>query len=141
MSALMTSLAILLSQGTAGDEGSWSQFRGSSGTAVAVGNKVLPTEIGPKQYVIWKTPLPAGHSSPVIHGDRIYLTGIADKKLFTIGLERKTGKEIWRTEAPHKRLEKVHKIGSQAQATAATDGQHIVAFFGSTGLFCYDRDG
>ena len=141
MSALIFSLAILISQGTADDQGSWSQFRGSSGAAVAVGNKVLPTEIGPKQYVLWKTPLPAGHSSPVIFGDRIYLTGIVDKKLYTIGLERKTGKELWRTEAPHKGLEKIHKIGSHAQAIAATDGQHIVVFFGSAGLFCYDRDG
>src|SRR5436853_450204 len=121
--------------------GSWSHFRGSNGTALAVGNRVLPTEIGPKQYVLWKTPVPIGHSSPVVHGDRIFLTGVADRKLVTIGLDRKTGKEVWRTEAPHKGLEKVHKIGSPAQATVATDGRHVVVFFGSAGLFCYDRDG
>ncbi len=121
--------------------GSWSQFRGAGGAAIAVGNAVLPTEIGPKQYVVWKTPLPAGLSSPVIHGERIYLTGVKDKQLFTLGLDRKSGKEVWRTEVPHKGLEKVHKIGNQAQASAATDGTHVVAFFGSAGLFCYDRDG
>jgi outer membrane protein assembly factor BamB len=69
------------------------------------------------------------------------LTGVEDKKLFTIGLDRKTGRELWRSEAPHKGLEKVHKIGNQAQASPATDGMHVVVFFGSAGLFCYDRDG
>jgi len=143
MNVLLASAPLLLAFVFAGGDspGNWSQFRGPGGSAIAVGNSVLPTEIGPKQYVAWKTPLPAGHSSPVLHGDRIYLTGVENKKLFTLALDRKTGKEIWRTEAPHKGLEKVHKIGNQAQATIATDGTHIVAFFGSAGLFCYDRDG
>ena len=119
----------------------WSQFRGPNGAAVAVGGQPLPTEIGPKQYVVWKTALPPGHSSPVVHGERIYLTAVDGKKLVTIALDRKTGKEVWRTEAPHQGLEKVHKIGSQAQSTPVTDGENIVVFFGSAGLFCYDRDG
>src|ERR1043165_9956269 len=137
------SLFVLFLLGMAGDDkpGSWAQFRGPAGNALAVGNAVLPTEIGPKEYVDWKTPLPAGLSSPVIHGDRIFLTGVQGKKLFTIGLDRKTGREVWRTEASHKGLEKVHKIGSHAQATPATDGTHDAVFFGSAGLFCYDRDG
>jgi outer membrane protein assembly factor BamB len=127
----------------AGDDtaGAWRQFRGPRSASLAVGNQGLPTEIGPKQYVTWKTSLPTGHSSPVIDGDRIFLTGVVDKKLYTIALDRRTGKEVWRTEAPHKGLEKVHKIGSPAQATVATDGRHVVVFFGSAGLFCYDRDG
>jgi outer membrane protein assembly factor BamB len=143
MYMLLISAPIFLSFVGAGKEspGNWSQFRGPGSAAVAVGNHVLPTEIGPKQYVVWKTPLPMGHSSPVVHGDRIFVTGVAEKKLFTLGLDRKTGKELWRTEAPHKGLEKVHKIGNQAQATVAADGTRVVAFFGSAGLFCYDRDG
>jgi outer membrane protein assembly factor BamB len=133
-------LALLLSAGQSA-QGTWSHFRGTSNSAIAVGNKVLPTEIGPKQYVLWKTPLPNGHSSPVVHGNRIFLTGISDSKLFTLAIDCATGKEVWRTEVPHKTLEKVHKIGNHAQSTAATDGQHVVVFFGSAGLFCYDRDG
>src|SRR5205085_2059121 len=110
MSAIFASLLIVFLPGTVGEKtpGSWRQFRGPGGAALAVGNQVLPTEIGPKQYVTWKTMLAAGHSSPVIDADRIFLTGVADGKLFTIGLDRKTGKELWHTEAPHKGLEKVH---------------------------------
>src|SRR5262245_29325332 len=129
---------LVLSAGPA-PTGNWSQFRGAGG--VAVGSGSLPTEIGPDQYVVWKTPLPLGHSSPVVHGPRIYLTGVENKKLYTLALDRATGKELWRREAPYRTLEKIHTIGSHAQATAVTDGTHVVVFFGAAGMFCYDRDG
>ncbi len=143
MNAFLVCMTItgFLGAGAGAAAGVWAQFRGPGGNAIAVGNKVLPAEIGPDQYVVWKAPLPPGHSSPVIHGDRIFLTGVRDKKLFTIGLDRKTGKELWRTEVPSKSLEKIHTIGSHAQSTPVTDGTHVVALFGSVGLFCYDRDG
>lgn len=143
MSGLLASLTIALLPltGQAPQSGSWAQFRGPNGLAVAVGKQPLPTEIGPDQYVVWKQALPSGHSSPVIHGDRIFLTGVEKKKLYTIALDRKTGKEVWRREAPVRSLEKVHQIGSHAQSTPATDGKHVVVFFGSSGLLCYDRDG
>lgn len=121
--------------------GSWSQFRGPNASSIAVGEGVLPAEIGPQDYVVWKTPLPSGHSSPVIHGNRVYVTAVEDKKLFTVALDRKTGKVVWRSEAPHQKLEKIHQIGSHAQSTPATDGNYVVSLFGSAGLFCYDRDG
>ncbi len=133
-------IAYFLCVGDGGGAGSWAQFRGPKG-GLAVGAQGLPAEVGPDQYVLWKTPLPPGHSSPVLHGNRIFLTGVRDKKLYTIGLERKTGKDLWRSEAPQRKLEKIHAIGSHAQATPATDGTHVVSYFGSAGLFCYDRDG
>src|SRR5262245_9197679 len=51
----------------------WSQFRGpnSSGVSNETG---LPINFGPDQNVVWKTPLPAGHSSPVLTSDRIFVT-------------------------------------------------------------------
>src|SRR5437667_11481431 len=62
-------------------------------------------------------------------------------KLVTIALDRETGKSLWEREAPHQKLESVHRIGSHAQCSPATDGERVVALFGSCGLFCYDRDG
>jgi outer membrane protein assembly factor BamB len=64
-----------------------------------------------------------------------------DKKLFTLCLDRKSGRELWRAEAPYRKLEKIHQIGSHAQSTPVTDGTHVVALFGSAGLFCYDSSG
>jgi outer membrane protein assembly factor BamB len=120
----------------------WPQFRGPGGRAAAPDGPKYPAEIGPDKNVLWKTPLPPGHSSPVVHGDRIYLTAVKDKKqLLTLALDRRTGEVLWQKEAPHGPLEKIHAIGSYAQSSCATDGTHVVSLFGSAGLFCYDREG
>ncbi|HTI52417.1 MAG TPA: PQQ-binding-like beta-propeller repeat protein [Planctomycetaceae bacterium] len=119
----------------------WLQFRGANAAGLAVGQGKLPAEIGPEQHVLWKTSLPPGHSSPVIAGSRIYLTAVRDEHLLTIGLDRATGKILWEAEAPHEVLETVHRIGSHAQSSPATDGKYVVSFFGSSGLYCYDTDG
>jgi outer membrane protein assembly factor BamB len=119
----------------------WPQFRGSNGAAVATGDHKLPAEIGPDKNVLWKTALPPGHSSPIVWGDRIFLTAVREQKLLTLGLDRATGKVLWEAEAPYQKLEKVHQIGSHAQPTSVTDGERVVSFFGSSGLLCYDTAG
>jgi outer membrane protein assembly factor BamB len=118
-------------------DGSWPQFRGPSG-GVAVGDQKLPAEIGPDKNVVWKTPLPSGHSSPIVHGERIYLDAVRGKELFVLAIDRKNGKIVWEAKAPGEAREKVHSIGSQAQCTPATDGERVVSFFGSCGLVCHD---
>jgi outer membrane protein assembly factor BamB len=119
----------------------WPQFRGVNASGRGAEGQALPADIGPSKNVLWKTELPPGHSSPVVVGDRIYLTAVRDKQLVTMGLDRASGKILWNTEAPHKRLEDIHKIGSHAQSTSAADSERVVSFFGSSGLFCYDRNG
>lgn len=131
----------LLAGVTRAEVGSWPQFRGPNAAGLAVGKEPLPIKIGPEQNVRWKTALPPGHSSPVVHGDRIYVTAVRDKQLLTIALERRTGSILWEKDAPYQTLEKIHQIGSFAQSSTATDGERVVSFFGSAGLFCYDRDG
>lgn len=121
--------------------GDWLQFRGPNASGIAVGSGALPADITPDRHVVWKTPLPPGHSSPVVAGSRIFLTGVRDGRLLTLGLDRQSGKVLWEAEAPHETLETVHRIGSHAQSSPATDGRHVVSFFGSSGLYCYDTDG
>lgn len=69
----------------------WLQFRGPNSQGIAEESN-LPIEFGPNQNVVWKTPLPPGHSSPVLVGDRIFLTAFDDGKLFTFALDRGTGR-------------------------------------------------
>src|SRR5690606_29544147 len=88
----------------------WPQFRGPGGNARAAGDHGYPAEIGPDKNVIWKVALPAGHGSPVIAGERIYLPVQRDEKLFTACLDRKTGETLWEVEAPHRGLEEIHRI-------------------------------
>jgi outer membrane protein assembly factor BamB len=130
--------ACLFSTARAAD---WPQFRGPNAAGLAAEGDRLPVGIGPERHVVWKAPLPPGHSSPVVFGERIYLTAEQDEKLFTFALDRATGKTLWQAEAPYEKLEEVHRIGSHAQCTCATDGKHVVSFFGSSGLFCYDTEG
>jgi outer membrane protein assembly factor BamB len=121
----------------------WPQFRGPNGQGVAPEGMTLPVRFGPSAHVVWKTPLPPGHSSPCVWGDRIFLTAFdkAGPKLETLGLDRRTGQIFWRQTAPAAAIEKVHQISSPAVATPATDGERVYVYFGSYGLLCYDLDG
>jgi hypothetical protein len=121
--------------------GDWAQFRGPNAAGLPEVDRPLPETIGPDDNLLWKTPLPPGHSSPIVHGDRVYVTAVRDAKLYTIALDRRTGNILWEALAPHEKLEVIHNVGSYAQSSPATDGERVVSFFGSCGLFCYDRDG
>lgn len=129
---------------TVSSGGEWTRFRGSQGTGLASADQKLPTEIGPETNQIWRTELPPGHSSPVIIGDRIFITGVrgdAKKELLTFGLDRATGKVQWEAVAPFEKLEGIHSIGSHAQSSPCADADVVVSFFGSSGLYCYDHSG
>jgi len=122
----------------------WTRFRGSTGTGLAPDSTPLPTRIGPDAEPLWKTEIPPGHSSPVLVGNRIFLTAVRGtdrKQLLTIALDRATGKVQWEAEAPYTTLEEIHTIGSHAQSTPCADADVVVSFFGSSGLYCYDHSG
>jgi outer membrane protein assembly factor BamB len=119
----------------------WPQFRGPNCSGRCPHTGHLPDKIGPNANVLWKTALPPGHSSPVVVGDRIYLTAVREKALLTLTLDRKNGRILWERKAPSKALEAIHAIGSHAQSSPAADNERVVCFFGSCGLFCYDREG
>lgn len=136
------SVAVLTAVGVGADKPhAWPQFRGPNGTGVADDQKP-PVEVGPEKNVKWKVPCPDGLSSPIVAGDLLVLTAFADGKLWTIAYKRADGAEVWRKEAPAKAIEKYLKgEGSPAASTPATDGERIVSYFGSAGLFCYDLAG
>lgn len=119
----------------------WPQFRGAGALGIADAEKP-PVEIGPMKNVKWKVAVPPGLSCPVIWGDKLFLTAFENDKLFTIAYSRTDGKELWRQEAPAAKIEVYMKTeGSPAASTVATDGQRVIAYFGSCGLLCYDFDG
>jgi outer membrane protein assembly factor BamB len=119
----------------------WPRFRGPNGSGVAEEQKP-PVEVGPEKHVKWKVPVPGGLSSPIVAGDKLVITAFDGGKLYTIACNQSDGSEAWRNEAPAKKIEGYHQTeGSPAASTAATDGQRIVSYFGSCGLFCYDFAG
>jgi outer membrane protein assembly factor BamB len=131
--ALTTSLALA-------SDTDWSRFRGPNGSGVSA-TKNLPTEFGPSTNVIWKVDLPQGYSSPIIHGDRIFLTAQRDETLLTLAVDRTNGKVLWERAAPRERKEKLDKRNRPAAASAAVDGEHVAVFFGDYGLITYDVNG
>jgi outer membrane protein assembly factor BamB len=118
----------------------WPQFRGPNGSGVADGSP-LPTEFSPQKNMAWKTAIPPGHSSPVLTETRIFLTAAENEKLFTLSLDRATGKILWRREAPRPRKEEFQPTNSPASPSPATDGQNVYVFFGDFGLISYSADG
>jgi outer membrane protein assembly factor BamB len=120
----------------------WPQFRGAHGRGIAAeGNP--PVEFGLQKGLIWKVAVPAGHSSPSVWGDRIFLTA-GDKgtnKLETFCIGRKDGKLLWRRELTAEKIERLHAIGNPASATALADGERVYAYFASHGLVSFDFAG
>lgn len=144
--AMRTAFALLLTLSASSEliAAPWPQFRGPNASGVARETLPLPDEIGPGTNQQWVVDIPPGVSSPVIFGDRVFLTGLrgADT-LVTFALDTSDGSIVWEAEAPVHSLEKTDKRpkGRLATSTCATDGERVVSFFGSSGLLCYDKDG
>lgn len=119
----------------------WSQFRGPNASGIS-DDKPVPVEFSPSKNVVWKTSLPPGHSSPSLAGDRIFVTAVETEKLFTIALDRATGRILWRREAPRPRKQVIERpANGPVSATPATDGRNVYSFFQDFGLIAYGPDG
>ena len=120
----------------------WPRFRGPNGAGVA-GTSSIPSEFGPGKHERWSLPVGSGHSSPCIVGNSIFLTTF-DKdrqQLAVLCITRDRGEIRWRRNVPTDRIETGHPSFSPASSTPASDGERVVAYFGSFGLICFDRDG
>ncbi len=134
------SVALLLTSPVRSE--SWPQFRGPNARGMAVNTTSLTPDVGPdSRQKMWKIALPPGHSSPVVTETRIFVQGVDKNQLLTIALDRITGAKLWESASPYQQLEEIHRIGSHAQCTIATDGEHVVSFFGSSGMTCFDNNG
>jgi outer membrane protein assembly factor BamB len=129
---------ILLLSGTAWAQ--WDRFRGPNGTGVAE-TTALPAEFGAANNLIWRQELPPGHSSPIVVGERIYLTAVERGRLYTLCLEANSGRVVWKQEAPRPRQEKLHNLNNPASPTPVADDENVYTFFPDFGLLSYTRDG
>src|SRR5438552_1540264 len=119
----------------------WPQLRGPNGSGLCPSCGQLPTEFGPQKNVLWKTELPEGKSSPVLAGDRIFLTASERDDLITMCLSRTTGKVQWRRSVRAARREAQNPLNHRAAPTAVTDGTRVFVFFADFGLIAYDFAG
>ncbi len=119
----------------------WPQLRGPNGSGLCPSCGQLPTEFGPHKNLLWKTELPAGKSSPVLVGDRIFLTASEGDELITLCLSRITGKVQWRRSVRAAKREAQHTLNHRAAPTAVTDGHSVFVFFADFGMVAYDFEG
>jgi outer membrane protein assembly factor BamB len=148
----------------------WPQWRGPFFNGMARGD--APTEWSDTKNIKWKAEIPGrGFSTPVIWGDRIFLTTaiptgkaaaetpqpqpaegrrggggsgpLLEHKFEVLALDRKTGKILWqRTAKVATPHEGYHRAyGSFASTSPVTDGKYVYASFGSRGVYCYDFNG
>jgi outer membrane protein assembly factor BamB len=151
------------------DQAHWPQWRGPFFNGMARGD--APTVWSDTSNIKWKADIPGrGHSTPVIWGDRIFLTTAiptgrpvpvaeataaapqrrgrdsrlqAEHSFDVLCLDRKTGKLLWQKTA---RIAVPHEgyhpaYGSFASNSPVTDGKFVYASFGSRGIYCYDFNG
>lgn len=135
-------LVVVLSVRAVAAEGDWPSWRGPNGDGHAPENTV-PVRWDEKS-IVWRTELPGdGQSSPVIAGDRIFLTTALrrGRQRVVLCVDRRTGKIVWQETVWTGLAEKSHDMNGWASATCATDGERVVAFFGKGGLHCFDVAG
>ena len=122
----------------------WPRWRGPSGQGLVSGAG-YPDAWSPTQNVRWKTPLSGdGNSSPVVWGDRVFLTSAYDngRRVSVVAFRRSDGMKQWEAFAPAGRANQGnHYKNGHASATPATDGQRVYASFGARGLVAFDMDG
>ena len=133
--------AWLCQAGIAAD-GDWPQWRGPTSDGHSVETNVPVT--WDEGSIAWKTTLPGnGQSSPVIVGDRIFLTAENGKgrERIVFCVDRRDGRIVWQETVWTGEPEKTHAMNGWASATCATDGRHVVAFFGRGGMHGFTVDG
>jgi outer membrane protein assembly factor BamB len=145
----------------------WPQFRGPFASGI-VESEHLPEswDITTGENIRWKLKIPGlGHSSPVVWGDLLFVTtaisgsGSDSLKVGLYGdtdevgdrsehefrvycIDKKSGEILWER-LVHKGIPVTerHTKSSHANATPATNGKYLVAFFGSDGMYCFDFNG
>lgn len=118
----------------------WPQWRGPEGTGIVPASH-FPSEWSNEKNVLFRVPMPGpAGSTPVIAGDRIFLTTAAGDDLHVMCIST-AGVELWnRKVATGNQTARVDE-GNSASPSPITDGQHVWAMFGNGSLICFTIDG
>ncbi len=139
-SAVFVCLAVFPQTLLAGD---WLAWRGPAGTGVA-DEKSVPTTWSKTENVKWQVALDGpGNSTPIVVGERVFLTH-SPANSDARGLhcfDRHTGERLWKHEVQYAEKEPTHGTNPFCSGSPVSDGERVVAWYGSAGLFCYDLKG
>src|SRR5262245_31263377 len=160
MATRVLALLIVGSTIAAARADNWPGWRGPDGQGQCA-EKGVPLTWSAKENVRWKVKLPdEGSSTPIVWGDRIFLTQASEKSLWPAKggkggqggpaiakkrslwcLDRATGKIVWQKDVIYDEKESTHPTNPYCSASPVTDGERIVVSHGSAGMYCYDFSG
>lgn len=115
----------------------WSRFRGSSGSGV-LDVQNLPDSFDPGKNQLWSVKSPRGKSSPVIAGDRVFLTGWRGNLLLVLCFDRWNGIPLWERSITKAHKQTMSGLNDAAAPTIAADSTGVYAFFSESGLFGFN---
>jgi outer membrane protein assembly factor BamB len=137
----IVSLAFFLARLSA-SASDWPNWRGpdSSGSTADAATTV---SWDPTNNVIWRVPLPEpGNSSPIVTRNRVFVTQPIGKRRAVVCVDRATGARLWEAGPVYEKPEETMKENNPyCSASPVTDGERVLAFFGSAGLYCFDLAG
>jgi outer membrane protein assembly factor BamB len=148
---LVASTFLLILQGlaTAAANSDWLSWRGPYGNGTAEAGQTLPVEFSETKHVKWEASVPGhGHSTPIVVGDRVFLTTArnSDETQSVLCYDFESGDLLWEKVLVEGMLpEKIHRNNSHASPSVASDGERIFALFFVLGdrlhLFSLDLNG
>jgi outer membrane protein assembly factor BamB len=119
----------------------WPQWRGPTYDGISKETD-FPTTWSDTQNLIWKLKMPGqGGSTPVVWGDRIFLTSEEDKKEVVLLCISTDGRELWKRTLGAGGGNYMRGEGNDASASPSTDGAHVYYFTGKGDLGCFDFEG
>lgn len=121
----------------------WPAWRGPAGSGIS-SETGLPVQWGADRGVLWKAPLPGpGNSTPIVWGERVFVTqaGSGGKERLLLAFNRRDGMLLWKRGVEYGDPEPSHEDNPYCSASPATDGERIIAIYGSAGVYAYDLDG
>lgn len=140
---LLSSAFVLALAGAATRAENWPQWRGTNGAGVSAETD-LPVNWSSDENVAWKLDLDVrSHSSVVVWGNRVFLAGAREEghRRILFCYDRDSGSLLWSREVLCNKDEPTQQQNGYCTATPATDGQRVVALYGSAGIHCYGMDG
>jgi outer membrane protein assembly factor BamB len=119
----------------------WPQWRGPTADGVSKETN-LPTQWSETENIAWKLPMPGrGGSTPIVWGDRIFLTSTDAGDDLVLLCASTAGKELWKRKLGNGKVWTPGNEGSGASSSPSTDGKHVWAFVSSGDFACFDFDG
>ncbi len=123
--------------------GDWPAWRGPAGTGLSA-ESGLPVKWSKSENVRWRVALPdRGNSTPIVFGGHVFITQAIEKEGWRglMCFRRGDGEKIWQVGVTYTEKEMTHGTNPYCSASPVTDGERVIASFGSAGLYCYDFAG